>query len=83
LRHHRSVTRGSTDTLGSDFTVEEENRLQTTDEVANQQGVGAGHQREGHDHDIPRSPRSMERIDGGSELIHVPQVAEKRYSWED
>jgi hypothetical protein len=25
----------------------------------------------------------MERIDAGSELIHVPQVAEKRYSWED
>jgi len=25
----------------------------------------------------------MERIDGGSELIHVPQIAEKRYSWEE
>jgi hypothetical protein len=25
----------------------------------------------------------MERIEAGSELIHVPQVAEKRYSWED
>lgn len=31
----------------------------------------------------PRSPRSMERIEAGAELVHVPQVAEKRYSWEE
>jgi len=79
LRHHRSLTQGSTDTLGSDFTVDEENMLRTVDQVT----MGQDHDRQGHDHDMPRSPHSMERIEAGSELIHVPQVAEKRYSWED
>jgi len=32
--------------------------------------------------DYPGSPLSMERIETGSELVHVPQVADKRYSWE-
>lgn len=31
----------------------------------------------------PDTPRSQERIDPGTELIHVPQMAEKRYSWEE
>jgi hypothetical protein len=82
LQHHRSLTQGSTDTLGSNFTVDEHDRLQT-DEVARPQTMGEEHHREGHDNDMPHSPCSMERIDTGSELIHVPQVAEKRYSWED
>ncbi|KAK4187083.1 aspartic peptidase domain-containing protein [Podospora australis] len=37
---------------------------------------------DGDDDDLPQSPQSMERIEGRLELIHVPQVAEKRYSWE-
>ena len=86
--HHRSLTQGSTDTLGSDFTVDEEHMLRTDSATTGQQPsptstTGQDHDRQGHDHDIPRSPRSMERIEGGAELIHVPQVAEKRYSWED
>ncbi|KAL2200682.1 aspartic peptidase domain-containing protein [Corynascus similis CBS 632.67] len=81
--HHRSFTQGSTDTLGSDFTVEEETRLRAEDLTPQPQSMGPEHQREGQDHDIPRSPCSMERIEAGSELVHVPQVAEKRYSWEE
>jgi len=83
LRHHRSLTQGSTDTLGSNFTVEEETRLRTEDVLPRLQTGGPEHQREGHDNDVPRSPCSMERIEAGSELIHVPQVADKRYSWEE
>ncbi|KAK4041171.1 aspartic peptidase domain-containing protein [Parachaetomium inaequale] len=90
LGHHRSHTQGSTDTLGSNFTVEEETRLRTDEDVViiptRQPSLGQqdeDHERQGHDHDIPRSPCSMERIEAGSELIHVPQVAEKRYSWEE
>ncbi|KAL2267786.1 hypothetical protein VTJ83DRAFT_5063 [Remersonia thermophila] len=45
--------------------------------------VGGQDNGESRDGDMPRTPRSMERIEAGSELIHVPQVAEKRYSWED
>ncbi|KAK4140627.1 aspartic peptidase domain-containing protein [Dichotomopilus funicola] len=86
LNHHRSHTQGSTDTLGSNFTVEEETRLRTGENSGSSHhqlsGLGQEHQREGHDHDIPRSPCSGERIEAGSELIHVPQVADKRYSWE-
>ncbi|KAK4174189.1 aspartic peptidase domain-containing protein [Triangularia setosa] len=33
--------------------------------------------------DMPNSPQSMERIEGTDGLIHVPQVADKRYSWEE
>jgi len=95
LGHHRSHTQGSTDTLGSNFTVEEETRLRTDEDdvvviPTRQSSLGheedherEDHERQGHDHDIPRSPCSMERIEAGSELIHVPQVAEKRYSWEE
>ena len=84
--HHRSLTQGSTDTLGSDFTVDEDHMLRTDPATTGPQPsttTGQDHDRQGYDHDIPRSPRSMERIEGGAELIHVPQVAEKRYSWED
>lgn len=31
----------------------------------------------------PDTPHSQERIDPGTELVHVPQLAEKRYSWEE
>ncbi|KAK4126551.1 acid protease [Parathielavia appendiculata] len=82
LGHHRSHTQASTDTLGSNFTVDEDDHPRP-DDMTTQQLMRPEHDRQGHDHDIPRSPRSMERIEEGSELIHVPQVAEKRYSWED
>jgi hypothetical protein len=36
----------------------------------------------GNEDDMPNSPQSMERIEGTDGLIHVPQVADKRYSWE-
>ncbi|KAK3323624.1 aspartic peptidase domain-containing protein [Cercophora scortea] len=78
LRHSRSSDRGSNDSLGSNFTVEEETHLGNPG-ISSQQG---GRQQRQSDDDFPRSPRSMERIEAGSELIHVPQVAEKRYSWE-
>ncbi|KAK3294657.1 aspartic peptidase domain-containing protein [Chaetomium fimeti] len=92
LGHHRSHTQGSTDTLGSNFTVEEETRFRTDEGVSPiQPSIAQEHEYQGQDHDrdrdqdqdVPRTPCSMERIDGGSELIHVPQVAEKRYSWEE
>ncbi|KAM7217047.1 Aspartic peptidase domain containing protein [Rhypophila decipiens] len=80
LKHSKSNGRGSNDTLGSNFTVEEENRLQG-DGIPSPR-VRAS-RRTDDDHDFPRSPHSMERIEAGSELVHVPQVAEKRYSWEE
>ncbi|KAK4099677.1 acid protease [Parathielavia hyrcaniae] len=82
LGHHRSHTQASTDTLGSNFTVDEEDHPRS-DDTTTRQLMRPEHDRQEHDHDIPRSPRSMERIEEGAELIHVPQVAEKRYSWED
>jgi hypothetical protein len=80
-RHYRSHTQGSSDTLGSNFTVEEEHmlRLGEMTRSRNQRPAQYGH---GEDDSMPRSPQSMERIEAGSELIHVPQVADKRYSWE-
>ncbi|KAK0722105.1 aspartic peptidase domain-containing protein [Lasiosphaeria miniovina] len=76
LKRSHSSARGSNETLGSNFTVEEENRLKE-EEVTSQLST-----RDQDDSAFPRSPRSMERIETGSELVHVPQVAEKRYSWE-
>jgi hypothetical protein len=64
--------RRSTSTLGSNFTEEE------VDPIHEGQSEGE----EGTD-GFPRSPASMERIDPGSELVHVPQFADKRYSWEN
>lgn len=83
LGHYRSHTQDSSDTLGSNFTVEEENRLRTG-KLTQQQSVLRQEQRneQGEGNGMPRSPCSMERIEGGSELVHVPQVAERRYSWE-
>ncbi|KAK1776061.1 aspartic peptidase domain-containing protein [Copromyces sp. CBS 386.78] len=120
LRRSDSVTRGSNETLGSNFTVEEESRITqvrlaaqrsaaaqqmqqaspispTSPTSHQQQSQQQGRRRERRgqrgqreednassprDEDFPRSPRSMERIEAGSELVHVPQVAAQRYSWE-
>ena len=68
--------RRSTDTLGSNFTVEEETRIQ--EELTRQQSLP-----ETLEMHSPRSPRSQERIDTGLDFVHVPQLAERRYSWED
>ncbi|KAI1102267.1 acid protease [Jackrogersella minutella] len=58
---YRTSRRVSTaDTLGSNYTVEEEARLAAVQEVANTFG----------------------RIDG-DDIIHIPQPASKRYSWEE
>ena len=76
LRQSRE-SRGSNDSLGSNFTVDEENRLRDV-EVPRLPSTSQPPQE-----NIPRSPRSMERIETGCELVHVPQVAEKRYSWEE
>lgn len=74
----RSVhLRRSTETLGSNYTVEEESRIR--DEIARHESLRS----QSHEGHSPQSPHSMGRIDAGSELIHVPQLAEKRYSWEE
>lgn len=75
---HSRASRGSNDSLGSNFTVEEESRIRH-EEVARQQST----RQRPVDDEFPRSPRSMERIEAGCELVHVPQVADKRYSWEE
>ncbi|KAK3944767.1 aspartic peptidase domain-containing protein [Diplogelasinospora grovesii] len=74
--------RGSNETLGSDYTVEEESRLKEEEITRHLSRRDQNHDHGAHDDDFPRSPRSMERIEAGDELVHVPQVAEKRYSWE-
>lgn len=79
--HHR---RRSTSTLGSNYTVDEEIQLQNN--ISRGESLSRQHDeapQEEQSDDYPRSPHSMERIDGGSELVHVPQLADKRYSWED
>ncbi|KAK1963344.1 eukaryotic aspartyl protease [Colletotrichum sublineola] len=72
-----AANRASTDTLGSNWTEFEEEliaqemtRQASLREEARNQEVDSG------------SPRSLHRLDG-SELIHIPQPAERRYSWED
>lgn len=89
--HYRSDTNGSSDTLGSNFTEEEgqlvaeaqatyqDSRLrQEQTHQARQQHSGRGVAPPS-----PQSPASMDRIESSLEFIHVPQVADKRYSWEE
>lgn len=78
--------RGSTETLGSNFTDMEEQMARRRN---------SSHESWGRQQDIPRSPprsvgnnnptslQSLDRIDGGTEIVHVPQLAERRYSWEE
>lgn len=75
---HSLDQRRSTETLGSDYTVEEETRIR--EEMTRQASMRA--EAHGND-DEPDTPHSMGRIDAGSDLVHVPQLAEKRYSWEE
>jgi hypothetical protein len=63
--------------------VEEEDQFGSVDMTRQHSMLQTQHEEGDDNDDMPRSPRSMERIDAGSELIHVPQVADKRYSWEE
>lgn len=81
--------RVSTDTLGSNFTDVEEQQVQDApnrsgSDPAVRSPVSPVHltQQNPSSHNL-ESPRSLERIDAGVELIHVPQLAERRYSWEE
>lgn len=80
---------GSVDTLGSNFTVDEEKRSaegssRRLDLGTNGSSVNAMIE------DPPQNPstdqpgfsQSRERINPGEDLVHVPQLAERRYSWE-
>ncbi|KAF5523679.1 Candidapepsin-2 [Colletotrichum aenigma] len=69
--------RFSTDTLGSNFTEFEE-ELMAQQELTRQVSVPET-QRRSHS---AEPDLSMGRLDG-TEWIHVPQPAERRYSWED
>lgn len=108
LGHYRSDTQGSTDTLGSNYTMEEAERLKELERQhglimarssqVQEQGENSSRQREtgeqktsegqiehrsaSSDTRESRSPNSEERIETGFEIIHVPQMAEKRYSFE-
>ncbi|KAL7933721.1 acid protease [Trichoderma chlorosporum] len=86
----------SEQSLGSNYTDEEERIMhemtrQATFSLARTKGEGspvepAGERGEECCFDLetssPSSSRGEERIDG-NDLVHVPQMAEKRYSWED
>ncbi|KAL2691931.1 hypothetical protein Neosp_002324 [[Neocosmospora] mangrovei] len=81
---------GTVDSLGSNFTVEEEERQQgpvggQVNRTTNRPSTQAQSMRlSGMSQTAePDTPRSQERIDGGNELVHVPQLAERRYSWEE
>lgn len=81
---------GTVDSLGSNFTVEEEERRQgavagQVNRTTNGSSTQAQFMRfSGLSQTAePDTPRSQERIDGGNELVHVPQLAERRYSWEE
>ncbi|KAF3072379.1 hypothetical protein CFAM422_005490 [Trichoderma lentiforme] len=86
----------SEQSLGSNYTDEEERIMgemtrQATFSLARSKGEESSVEsprEDKKDHSFnsetnsPQSSRGEERIDG-NDLIHVPQMAEKRYSWED
>ncbi|KAH7160288.1 aspartic peptidase domain-containing protein [Dactylonectria estremocensis] len=90
---------GTSDTLGSNFTMEEAARFALRLQgLPEQSGSGDGRPVRLHDGLVsgPGSPKgrsrsmsqpdamqSQGRITLGTELVHVPQMAEKRYSWEE
>ncbi|KAI6748605.1 hypothetical protein HG530_015378 [Fusarium avenaceum] len=84
-----SQRRGTFDTLGSNFTVEEESH--STEDSTRRLELGTNesfveamreHSQRNSPTDQPDTSRSTERINPGEDLIHVPQLAERRYSWE-
>lgn len=72
------------DTLGSNYTEEQE-RLANMPrgEHVNASSAPSTRQDAGGSGSDPSTPHSQERIDAGAELVHVPQLAARRYSWED
>ncbi|KAM0221559.1 hypothetical protein ACHAPQ_000081 [Fusarium lateritium] len=84
-----SQRRGTLDTLGSNFTDEEETH--STEESTRRLELGTNgssveavreHLQRNSPEDQPDTSRSSERINPGEDLVHVPQLAERRYSWE-
>ncbi|KAM0563617.1 hypothetical protein ACHAPJ_001342 [Fusarium lateritium] len=76
---------GSIDSLGSDFTVQEERRSAEDSTRRLDLGTNGPSVEAARDHlqtNPPDTARSQERINPGADLVHVPQLAEKRYSWE-
>lgn len=58
------LRRQSTDSLGSNFTVEEEERIQA--QIAKNLAM-----------------LGQERVFGTTDIVHIPQYPERRYSWEE
>ena len=82
------------DSLGSNFTVDEEMRIEMTRQgnssshgtsgLRQVQTNGASIQQSSSARgNEPTSPDNHGRIDPGFDLVHVPQLAERRYSWEE
>lgn len=79
------------ETLGSDYTEEQERLaalakkagLAATSQSAERPEPHMQIQRSSSNQAEPDTPQSLQRIDPGAELVHVPQLAEKRYSWEN
>ncbi|WDK11616.1 eukaryotic aspartyl protease [Colletotrichum graminicola] len=72
-----AANRASTDTLGSNWTEFEEELI--AQEITRQESL----REQARNQDLESgSPRSLHRLDG-TELIHIPQPAERRYSWEN
>ncbi|CAG7564808.1 unnamed protein product [Fusarium equiseti] len=79
------------DSLGSNFTVDEEGRngnpqepTRRLDLGTNGSAIGAAMANPQHNPSSgqPDTSRNSERINPGEDLVHVPQMAERRYSWE-
>ncbi|KAH8172788.1 eukaryotic aspartyl protease domain-containing protein [Sarocladium implicatum] len=74
------------DTLGSNYTEEQErlaDMARGDHAVADSSSAPRPRQDAAGSNSDPSTPHSQERIDAGAELVHVPQLAERRYSWED
>jgi hypothetical protein len=79
----------SSDSLGSNFTVDEEGQsaeepTRRLDLGTNGSSIGAviANPQQAHPADQSDTVRGSERINPGEDLVHVPQLAERRYSWE-
>jgi hypothetical protein len=73
----------STETLGSNYTEVEERMVQELTRQASITQPPQSHEPNLSSQHELENQRSQERIDPGSELVHVPQLAERRYSWEE
>ncbi|RGP65044.1 hypothetical protein FLONG3_9379 [Fusarium longipes] len=90
--HHQGVNHfphgnATSDSLGSNFTVDEEAAEPTRrlDLGTNGSSIGAAiaNSQQGHSADNYDTARGSGRINPGEDLVHVPQLAERRYSWEE